>query len=227
MSENKITHIPQYKLFPSKEEFATKQIKYMLEQNLIEESTSPYNAPIVVVEYKETNKEPRFCTDFKKLNQITKDSYCESLNITDLVKNVKNNKIFCKLDLKKGYWQVPLSEECKPLTAFTGPDGRHWQYKVMPFGLKGSPATFMKLMYKVLQGYIGKSVDVFLDDVIVKAKDYCELLLTLRLIFERFTLFNLTLSIDKCQFGMSELIYLGHNITTTQNSASDHHITAI
>lgn len=131
--ENKITHIPQYKLSPSKEEFATKQIKYMLEQNLIEESTSPYNAPIVVVEYKETNKEPRFCTDFKKLNQITKDSYCASLNITDLVKNVKNNKVFCKLDLKKGYWQVPLSEECKPLTAFTGPDGRHWQYKVMPF----------------------------------------------------------------------------------------------
>lgn len=99
LSENKITNVPQYKLSPSKEEFAKKQIKYMLEQDLIEESTSPYNAPIVVVEYTDSNKEPRFCTDFKKLNQITKDSYCASLNITNLVKNVKNNKFFLQIEL--------------------------------------------------------------------------------------------------------------------------------
>lgn len=84
---------------PQRKSLQKKQIKYMLEQDLIEESTSPYNAPIVVVEYKDSNKEPRFCTDFKKLNQITKDSYCACLNITDLVKNVKNNIFFLQIEL--------------------------------------------------------------------------------------------------------------------------------
>lgn len=218
-------YVPQYKLSPPKEAYAKQQIEFMLEQNLIEESISPYNAPIVVVD--KEDKEMRFCTDYKKLNKVTKDSYCPSLNISNMVKNIGNNNYFCKLDLKKGYWQVPLDENSKELTAFTGPDGRHWQYRVMPFGLKGAPATFMKLMFTVLQNYLNDVADVFLDDVIVKAQDYETLLKNLRLVFERFSIFNLTLSIDKCQFGVTDLIYLGHNIMITQNFASNHHITAI
>ncbi|KAI5755023.1 hypothetical protein M8J77_013460 [Diaphorina citri] len=216
---------PQYKLSPDKQAFVVKQIREMETQNLIEPSLSPYNSPLVVVTH--DDKEPRMCTDYRKLNQVTADSYCPSLNISELVKNIGKNKVFCKLDLKKGYWQVPMEQNSKAYTAFTGPDGRHWQYRVMPFGLKGSPSTFMHLMQKVLQNYLGTIADVFLDDVIIKADNYENLLHNLKLVLERFRIFNLTLSLDKCEFGVNDVEYLGHQITATQNFASSHHAKAI
>ncbi|KAL1447423.1 hypothetical protein WDU94_005583 [Cyamophila willieti] len=219
--------VPQYRLSESKQLFVHEQLRKMLEQDLIEPSSSPYNAPLVVVEYSDVNKEPRLCTDYKQLNKVTKPTYCPSLNISNMVKNIGNSKVFCTLDLKKGYWQVPLDKTSKVYTAFTGPDGRHWQYKVMPFGLSQSPATFMKLMHKVLQNYLGEIVEVFLDDVIIKGDDYKSVLSNLRLVLERFHLFNLTVSLEKCKFGQTEVLYLGHNILEEQNTASTHHISAI
>ncbi|KAI5743301.1 hypothetical protein M8J77_016641 [Diaphorina citri] len=220
-------HTASYRLSPRKNEFIQKQVKDMLGQHLIEPSDSPYNSPIVVIEYPNSEKEPRFCVDYRKLNGITVDQNCPGINIHELVRNIGEHKIFCTIDLKKGYWQVPLAPHCKPYTAFSTPDGNHYQFTVMPFGLKGAPGTFIRLMGKVLEGLIGNIVEVYLDDLIVKAQTWPSLLHNLRIILERLRQFQLTAHLQKCHFGKSEVQYLGHLITSEHNLAPTAHIQAI
>lgn len=197
----------------------------MLLQNLIEPSDSPYNSPIVVIEYAE--KEPRFCVDYRKINAITQDQNCPGVNIHELVRNIGDHTIFSTIDLKKGYWQVPLASESKACTAFSTPDGNHYQFKVMPFGLKGAPGTFIRLMGKVLEGLMGDIVEVYLDDLIIKSRTWESHIHNLRLVFERLRTFQLTAHLAKCHFGKREVTYLGHIITAEHNIAPSAHINAI
>ncbi|KAL1447152.1 hypothetical protein WDU94_013887 [Cyamophila willieti] len=227
LTSNQPVYVSPYKMSPSKTEFARKQVRDMLAQNLIESSHSPYNAPVVVVEYADKTKEPRFCVDYRELNRVSVDQHCPGINIHELVRNIGDNQVFCTIDLRKGYWQVPLTKESKPLTAFSAPDGSHYHFKVMPFGLKGAPGTFIRLMGKVLQDLIGPVVEVYLDDLIVKAKDYPELILNLRKVLERLRQFQLTAHLGKCRFGQTSVEYLGHIVTSEQNLAPDAHVTAI
>lgn len=214
-----------YRLSPTKVEFIRKQIREMLLQNLIEPSDSPYNSPIVVIEYAE--KEPRFCVDYRKINAITQDQNCPGVNIHELVRNIGDHTIFSTIDLKKGYWQVPLASESKACTAFSTPDGNHYQFKVMPFGLKGAPGTFIRLMGKVLEGLMGDIVEVYLDDLIIKSRTWESHIHNLRLVFERLRTFQLTAHLAKCHFGKREVTYLGHIITAEHNIAPSAHINAI
>lgn len=227
LTTNKPVYVHPYRLSPQKQEFVKHQVQDMLTQNLIETSDSPYCSPIVVIEYPNQDKEPRFCIDYRKLNEITVDQNCPSVNIHELVRNIGDYKIFCTIDLKKGYWQVPLAQESRPYSAFSTPSGEHYQFKVMPFGLKGAPGTFIRMMGKVLQDLVGKIVEVYLDDLIIKAQTWDEMLLNLRIVLERLRLYQLTASLSKCQFGRTEIQYLGHIITSEHNSAPTAHITAI
>ncbi|GFS08296.1 enzymatic polyprotein [Elysia marginata] len=86
--------------------------------------------------------------------------------------NLSGYRFFTKLDLTKSYWQVPLEEKTKPLTAFSTLKGLY-QYKVLSFGLKGSPATFNRMMRKLLKD-IGPGVEVFVDDVLCHASTWKE-----------------------------------------------------
>lgn len=216
-----------YKLSPEKQEFVQKQVSEMLAQNLIEPSESPYNSQIVVVNYNDNSREPRFCINYKKLNDVTIDQNCPVSNIHDIIKNLGAAKVFCKVDLRKGYWQIPLSAEAKPFTAFTTPDGGHYQFKVMPFGLKGAPATFIRLMHQTLAGLIGKIAEVYLDDIIIYADTYPELLDNLQKVLQRLNHFKLTAHLKKCLFGTQDITYLGHRVTDAFNGASEAHIKAI
>lgn len=219
--------VSPYALTPSKTEFAKKQIGDMLKQGLIRLSDSPYNSPIVIVEYKDDSREPRFCIDFSKLNKLTLDTNCPALNIHDLVRKVGSSKVFCKIDLKKGYWQIPLTGDSKPLTAFTGPDGIHYEFNVMPFGLKGAPGTFIRLMNMVLSGLIGTIAEVYLDDILVHAETHEALLDNLLTVFSRLRQHQLTVHLKKCEFGVTEVEYLGHNLTAEHNSAPTAQVRAI
>lgn len=227
LTNNKPVYVHPYRLSPKKQEFVKHQVTDMLTQNLIETSDSPYCSPIVVIEYPNQEKEPRFCIDYRKLNEITVDQNCPSVNIHDLVRNIGDYKIFCTIDLKKGYWQVPLAHDSKPYSAFSTPSGEHYQFKVMPFGLKGAPGTFIRMMGKVLQDLVGNIVEVYLDDLIIKAQTWEDMSRNLRLVLERLRLYQLTASLSKCQFGRTEIKYLGHIITSEHNRAPSAHITAI
>ena len=124
-------------------------VEEMLSGGQIEPSDSPWLAPVVLVTKKEGGT--RFCVDYCRLNLVTvKDAY-PLPRIDDTLDMLVGKRWFSTLDLASGYWQVSLSPEARCKTAFATHSGL-FQFKVMPFGLCNAPATFERLMDRVLQG---------------------------------------------------------------------------
>ena len=93
----------------------------------------------------------RFCTDFRKVDAVGKaDSYPIPM-VEDCIDHIGVAKFVSKFDLLKGYWQVPLTTRAKEISAFVIPDG-FFQYTVVPFGMKNAPATFQRMINKVITG---------------------------------------------------------------------------
>ena len=135
----------------------------MLAGGQIEPSESPWSAPVVLVTKKDGGT--RFCVDYRKLNLATvKDAY-PLPRIYDTIDMLAGKRWFSTLDLASGYWQVSLSPEARCKTAFATHSGL-FQFRVMPFGLCNAPATFERLMDRVLQGLRWSRCLVYLDDII-------------------------------------------------------------
>ena len=113
--------------------------------------------------------------------------------------------MFSTIDLKSGYWQILLDQPSKHLTTFTIPDRATYQYRVIPFGLKNAPATFQKLLTRVLTGYLGNFVHLHLDDIIIFFQSP-EHLGHLRLMYERLHEYGLRCTTEKCRFGVSTIL---------------------
>ena len=116
---------------------------------------------------------------------------------------------FSTLDLASGYWQVSLSPEARCKTAFATHSGL-FQYRVMPFGLCNAPATFERLMDRVLQGLRWSRCLVYLDDIISFGTTFDDSLDNLTLIFERLRSYGLQLKSTKCHLFQSSVPFLGH-----------------
>lgn len=121
-----------------------KQIKELLKAGLIEESCSPYAAPVTMVYKKEEGKKSRLCIDFTELNKILVPESQPFPRIDDLKVRARNCKYFSKLDVNSAFWSIPVREKDKYKLAFVTHQG-HWQWKCLPFGLKTSPAIFQRV----------------------------------------------------------------------------------
>jgi hypothetical protein len=153
------------RLLPAfKQELASRELKKMIDLGVVEESVSPWAAPIVLVKKKDNSW--RFYVDYRQLNNATKKDSYPLPNIQDTLSSLAGASYFCALDLASGYWQVPLSQKAKEKTAFVMKEGLY-QFKMMPFGLCNAPATFERLMERVLRGQLGKRCLVYIDDVVV------------------------------------------------------------
>ncbi len=184
------------------------EIETMLEMGIIEPSQSEWSSPILLVPKKDGGL--RFCTDFRKLNSVSCfDSY-PMPRIDELIERLGKAHYMTTLDLCKGYWQVPLDPSCKPYTAFRAPTGLY-QYKVMPFGLHGAPATFQRLMDNVLAG-CDQYAAAYLDDVVIYSGTWREHLDHLRDILRRLQKAGLTINTTKCSWAQTEVKYLGYLI---------------
>jgi len=102
-----------------------------------------------------------FCTDFHKVNAVTKADSYPLPRIEDCIDRVGHSCYVIKFDLLKGYWQVPLTKE---ISAFVTPDGL-FQYKVMPFGMRNAPATFQRLINHIICDE--PNCEAYIDDVII------------------------------------------------------------
>lgn len=127
----------------------------------------------------------------------------------DCIDCVGAAKYVTKLDLLKGYWQVPLTSRASETSAFVTPD-TFLQYTVMPFGLRNAPATFQRLMRSVLSGI--EHCEAHLDDVVAYSSTWSEHLHTLSLIFSCLREASLTLNLAKCQFGKATVTFLGKQV---------------
>ena len=124
--------------------------------------------------------------------------------ISDVLDSVGKSKYISTVDWASGFWRIPVRKEDRPKTAFST-DHRHFEYKSMPFGLKGAPATFQRLMSTVLSGIQGLKCLVHLDDIIVFGETLQSHNVKLREVFARLWLRNLKLQPDKCEFLRKDL----------------------
>ncbi len=187
----------QYRLSPSELEEVRKQIEYLLSKGLIAPSASPWSAPILFAP--KADGTLRMCIDYRGLNKLTvKDRY--PLPRTDeLLDRVSHAKIFTKLDLRSGYWQIPMSEESRACTAFTTRFGL-FEWLVMPFGLTGAPATFSRLMNLLLRQHLDQFVVVYLDDILIFSNSVEEHVQHVAQILEILKREGLYAKLSKCAF---------------------------
>ena len=144
-------------------------LKEMLDLGAIRHSNSPWASAIVLVRKKDGKL--RFCIDLRKLNNRTlKDSYSLP-RIEHVLDQLLGSTIFTTLDLKAGYWQVQMVEECKPYTAFTCGPLEFYECETMPFGATNAPATFQRLMDNCLGDLNMNWCIVYLDDIIIFSQD--------------------------------------------------------
>lgn len=136
------------------------EVRKMLEAGVIEPSDSPYSSPIVIVKKKDGTN--RFCIDFRAINKIIVFDAETIPNADDIFVKLAGCKYVSKFDLSKGYWQLPLDDSSKQITAFQTPLGLY-QFTVMPFGLVNASASYSRLMRTLLEGM--QCVDNFIDDV--------------------------------------------------------------
>ena len=184
------------------------QVQQMLSSNVIRLSNSPWASPVVMVRKKDGSL--RFCVDFRQLNAATIKGAHPLPRIDDLLDALHGAKWFSTLDLKSGYWQVPIAEQDKEKTAFRTSSGQLFEFNQVPFGLCNAPATFSRLMDRVLAGLHWETCLFYLDDIIVFSSTWEEHLAWLREVFERLRHANLKLGAAKCTFAAKEVSYLGH-----------------
>ncbi|XP_060605940.1 uncharacterized protein K02A2.6-like [Ruditapes philippinarum] len=144
------------------QQIVKEEVDKMLELGVIEPSNAPFSSPIVLIRKKDNTI--RFCIDFRQINKCTVFDAEPMPNMEQIFSKLSKYRYFSKIDLSKGYWQVPLSDNAKPLTAFETPSGL-FQFRKMPFGLVNAPATFCRLMRKVLKDL--DHSDSFIDDILV------------------------------------------------------------
>jgi hypothetical protein len=154
----------------------------------------------------------RFCIDLRKVNDATaKDCYAIP-RIDETVDALCGSVFFSSMDVDRAFWQIAMAEADKHKFAFRV-DGRLLEPNVMPFGSKNAPSTFQRLMDKILRGLTWKQCLVYIDDVLVFAKDFNEHCCRLDAVLGRIGDAGLKLKPAKCEFGTSEVNYLGFQIS--------------
>ena len=182
-------------------------IKTMLELGIIQHSESPYASPVVVV--RKRDKTNRICIDFRKLNKLTASDTEPMPQLNDMFQDLAEDNYFTKIDLSKGYWQIPMAEEDIPKTAFVLHDSK-FEFLRMPFGLKSAGATLMKGMRKMLQNM--ENVHNYIDDLLVHTKTWEDHIVTVNDILGRLREAGLTARPSKSEFGLKRVEFLGHEV---------------
>jgi len=189
-----------------------KYIKEARANGFIRNSKSAFGASVFFVPKKDVN-DLRLVVDYRPLNENTiRDSYPLPL-INDMLENLSKGKVFSKLDLRSAYNLVRIKEGDEHKTAFTCKFG-HFEYLVMPFGLKNAPAVFQHFINDVFEDIIGSFVYCYIDDIIVFSPDMDTHFTHLTEVLKRLRKANLYAKLEKCEFCVPFLDFLGHRISS-------------
>jgi len=153
----------------------------------------------------------RLCVDYRKLNNLTEPDPFPTPRVDGLLDRLGGTTIMTKLDMTRGYWQVPITSSDMGLTGFVTSHG-HYHWRFMPFGLRNASATFSRLVTKVFKG-LEEFCEAYLDDMMVFSRSWEAHISHLQQVFERVRLANLKLNIRKCEFANANLDFLGHTLS--------------
>jgi len=131
-------------------------------------------------------------------------------------------------DLRSGFWQIKINKESRPLTSFTSPSGKRYQFCVCLFGLSISPATMLYILTSIFAGIGNKSgIFLYMDDLVTVGSTWEENLKNLQLMLQTLRENSLTFNPFKCQFGFNEIEYLGFRVSADGIKISQRKIKAI
>ena len=197
------------------------QISDLLEAGIIRETDSDETSPSFYVPKPDGTQ--RFVIDFRKLNEATTKLGWPLPNIKIVLERIGSYKpkYFAVVDLTKGYYQTLMDDACRKYTATSTPLG-NYEWNRTPMGLSGAPSYFQRqLATIVLKGLIRHILELYIDDVIIHANQQQQFIRHLRMTFERFRKYRVTLNPKKCKFGITEVNYLGHVLNSHGVTMSD------
>ncbi|GBG90891.1 hypothetical protein CBR_g51398 [Chara braunii] len=199
-----------YRMSPAEFDELRRQLKELTEKGWIRPSTSPYGAPVLFVPKK--GGPLRMCIDYRGLNAITVKNAEPLPRIDDLLDRVQGCRYFTKIDLKSGYHQIAVRPEDQHKTAFQTRYGLY-EFVVMPFGLCNAPGTFQHAMNRIFHDYLDKFIVVYLDDILIFSRTVEEHLEHLKIVLGLLRQHQYKVNLDKCEFGRTKILYLGHEIS--------------
>ncbi len=200
---------PTYRMSQPEMDELKKQLTELMDKGYVQESKSPYGAPVLFVKKKDGTM--RMCVDYRALNKITIKNKYPLPRIDELLDRLLGARYFSKIDLRSGYWQVRIADQDVHKTAFRTRYG-HYEFLVMPFGLTNAPATFMHLMQQTLRRFLDDFVIVFIDDILIYSKTLEDHTKHLRQVLQVLQQKQLYAKLSKCDFFKHEIGFLGHVI---------------
>lgn len=206
LSDTAIVKQKPYPISREKKKWLEQEIDNMLQAGVIRRSTSPFASPVTIVPKEDGSL--RLCTDYRKINSHTDLLPYPMPRIDDIINETGGSVCFSRIDLCKGFWQIPITEETKQYTAFTTFNGL-FEYNRLPFGWKNSPGYFQKMMTEVLQPFLGKFCQVYIDDILVYSKCLSDHGDHLRQVLEALRAASLKVNFKKSEFFKERVTFLG------------------
>jgi transposase InsO family protein len=202
-------------------------LKILLEKNLIRKSLSSYSFPITLVDKKDEGKKSRICIDFRKLNLITIADNYPFPRLDDIIDKLHDCEYYTTLDITSGFWHIKVEPKDIHKTAFVTMND-HYEWLVMPFGFRNSPAVFQRVIRNILKKHnLTLFSDNYLDDILIYSKSFKEHLKHIELVLKALIEENVKLKLSKCSFGEKQVKYLGHCISKNQIKPLSDNIKAI
>ena len=199
------------------QEIIQNERKELSQTDVVREFNGPWCSNVVIVIKKDGT--PRFCIDYRKLNELTKKDAYPLPSIEVCLDALAGSRYFSTFDLRSGYHQIPMEESSVEKTAFVTREGT-FAFNVMPFGLCNAGATFQRLMDLLMAGITYKICLVYLDDIIVFSRDLNEHLERCKIVFRRLRDAGLKLKVSKCNLVRDSVQFLGH-IVSKEGIATD------
>ena len=196
----------------------------MVNKGFVRPSTSPWGEPVLFVKKKDGSI--RLCIDCRELNKGTIRNQYPLPRIDDLFYQLQGAKVFSKIDLRSGYHQLRVHDEDISKTAFKT-RYRHFEFLVMPFGLTNAPAAFMDLMNRIFKPYLDQFVIVLIDDILIYSGSGEEHAEHLRIVLQTWQEHRLYAKLNKCQFLLDSVAFLGHLVSAEGVSVDPQKVEAI
>lgn len=199
-----------------------KELDMMLKMKIIEPSDAAYASPMVVV--RKPDQSLRICVNFQNLNRLTLFDPEPMITAEEIFAQLAQDRIFSKFDMSKGFWQIPIKESDRDCTTLICHRGL-FRFRMMPFGLVGAPATFTRMMRRLLKDLW--NVHNYLDDVLTHTVTWGDHFRSLKKFFIRVRGAHLTLRPSKCSIGFFTIAYLGFVLSEMQLKPNPDKVEAI
>lgn len=207
LSSMKVVSRKPYQISRAKAEWLENEIAILKKNGVIRDSTSPYASPVLLVP---KGMSWRMCTDYRMINEQTELLSWPLPRIDDIIAETGGCKVFTTIDLLKGFWQIPLSEETKQFTAFVTHSGSY-EYNVLPFGWKNSPKYFQQMMDRVLKEH-KKFCRYYIDDILIFSRSKEEHQNHLHVVLSALENAGLKVNLEKIEICKDKVTFLGRTI---------------